>query len=156
MMVDEHKLSLPAKRWLWDHEAISFGLFDDRWPNFALAQQTSPIRVVFSIPTVALPTLFPTGKVPAKHLAYIEWFTSFSQGPVADHLMYKISRSPALGGGLLSSIKYPDSQYPLQCTPPAKIWSWTSSNLGLREGLGDVGDVEAMLKKDLRLQEELL
>ncbi|KAJ7580306.1 hypothetical protein C8J56DRAFT_718911, partial [Mycena floridula] len=37
-------------------------------------------------------------------LAYIEWFTPFSQGPVADHLMYKISRSPALGGGRLSSI----------------------------------------------------
>ncbi|KAJ7593168.1 hypothetical protein C8J56DRAFT_1013320 [Mycena floridula] len=91
------------------------------------------VRVIFSIPKFAIPLLFPPGTAPAKHLAYIEWFTPFASSPAAYHLMYKVSRSMVPEGGRLSSIipiaNIRRSVHLLPKFGPVAPMSWTSSNV---------------------------
>ena len=66
------------------------------------------IRVVFAIPTRAIPALFaglqhPQGNPPV-HLAYVEWFTAIPLQPERHHGLYKISRSLRDGDRLASVI----------------------------------------------------
>jgi hypothetical protein len=62
------------------------------------------IRVIFSIPPKVQAMLFPSNIVPEKHLAYIEWFTKFSERPETHHQMYKICRSMKQGDRVASII----------------------------------------------------
>ena len=47
--------------------------------------------MIFSLPELAQQVLLPSATVD-KHLAYIEWFTPFTQHPLSNHSMYPISR----------------------------------------------------------------
>ncbi|KAH9847806.1 hypothetical protein C2E23DRAFT_740945, partial [Lenzites betulinus] len=62
------------------------------------------IRVVFTIPPRAMDTVFPDPNISRpQHLAYVEWFTAFTQ-PDRDHGMYKVSRCLGEGGVRLASV----------------------------------------------------
>ncbi|KAJ7588269.1 hypothetical protein C8J56DRAFT_1004496 [Mycena floridula] len=90
------------------------------------------VRVMFSIPKKALPVLFHPGTRPPQHLAYIEWFSPFPERPGAHHLLYKVSRSRAAGGGHLSSIvpvaNIHRSAHLLPKFGPVAPVEWTSSS----------------------------
>ncbi|TBU39377.1 hypothetical protein BD309DRAFT_1003767 [Dichomitus squalens] len=61
--------------------------------------QVAQVRIVFKIPKKAIPVLFPKlsdAARPYGHLAYVEWFSPFTN-PEPDHRMYRVSRD--LGGG---------------------------------------------------------
>ncbi|KAL7279210.1 hypothetical protein ACG7TL_007050 [Trametes sanguinea] len=61
------------------------------------------VRLVFKLPRKSHARLFP-GLDPPEHLAYVEWFTAFTQ-PDPIHGMYKISRSiRARDGARLASV----------------------------------------------------
>jgi len=61
------------------------------------------IRCVFTLPSIARDSWFP-GKTPPSHLAYVDWFTPFSDvRPGRDHGLYKIARR-VINGRQRSSI----------------------------------------------------
>ncbi|KAJ4465580.1 hypothetical protein C8R41DRAFT_858310 [Lentinula lateritia] len=47
------------------------------------------VRVIFSLPTRNLGTLFPKSITPPSHLAHVEWFTKFSQKPEPHTGLYR-------------------------------------------------------------------
>ncbi|KAJ7882367.1 hypothetical protein B0H14DRAFT_3755572 [Mycena olivaceomarginata] len=51
------------------------------------------VRVIFSLPDRLARLIFPPNIIPPKHLAYVEWFSSFKPQPEQHHLMYRISRT---------------------------------------------------------------
>jgi hypothetical protein len=61
----------------------------DRYSGLQIAQ----IRVVFHLPTNAVPEVCPSlDTSPATHLAYVEWFSPLARTPDAPHHMYQVSR----------------------------------------------------------------
>ncbi|THU97914.1 hypothetical protein K435DRAFT_886886 [Dendrothele bispora CBS 962.96] len=93
------------------------------------------IRLVFTIAEPALAIILPG--VPharwPKHLAYVEWFSSFSHQVDPNHLLHKVSRVEfSDGGGLASVIDVSDIVRSVPLTPKfGKVAdrSWTSSNV---------------------------
>ena len=63
------------------------------------------VRVVFRIPSGALPALFSNNARPLpRFLAYVEWFTPFPALPCSNHGLYKVKRSLRNGSRLASVI----------------------------------------------------
>ncbi|KAL1698916.1 hypothetical protein EV121DRAFT_284470 [Schizophyllum commune] len=111
-----------------------FDLNDGRaMPTGVQGYRVGRVRAIFSIPQAALEATFRPGVPVPKHLAYVEWYTSFSRRPEPHHRLYKISPSVADGGGVLASIvsihnlKRSVHLFPKfgRQAPP----SWTSSNV---------------------------
>jgi hypothetical protein len=61
------------------------------------------VRVIFSLPGASHPILFPGVQDIPKHLAYIEWYTAFTD-PDPDSFLYKISPLKDRAGGQVCSI----------------------------------------------------
>ncbi|KAJ7795959.1 hypothetical protein B0H14DRAFT_3093459 [Mycena olivaceomarginata] len=78
------------------------------------------VRAVFSLSERVLNVVF-TGPKPAKHLAYVEWFSKFPNAPDLNHKMYKISIIP------VSNIRRSVHLFP-QFGPVAPR-EWTSENV---------------------------
>jgi hypothetical protein len=62
------------------------------------------VRVIFSLPENKSVNLFPSGQLPPRHLAYIEWFSRFQLHPDPHLKLYKVSRSITAYGERLASI----------------------------------------------------
>ena len=56
------------------------------------------VWVVFQIPNVAIPKVFPSPDITVPtHLAYIKWFSPLSMTPDPRHMMHKVSRLTRCG-----------------------------------------------------------
>ena len=56
-----------------------------------LGMRVGQVRVIFSLPETQSKNLFPSGLLPPRHLAYIEWFSRFNLHPDPHLKMYKVS-----------------------------------------------------------------
>lgn len=93
--------------------------------------RVAQVRVIFSIPSSAIPTLFSPGLSPPKHLAYIEWFSPFTT-PEPHHGMYKINRSLKDGDRIASIIPIANIRRSIHLLPkfgPVAPPEWKSSNV---------------------------
>ncbi|KAF7342816.1 hypothetical protein MSAN_01997500 [Mycena sanguinolenta] len=70
----------------------------------AAGYRVAQVRVVFSLNARHLNTLFSRGIVPPKHLAYVEWFSPFTE-PEPDHLMYKCAFTTQVWSGCASRME---------------------------------------------------
>ncbi|KAJ6475861.1 hypothetical protein DFH09DRAFT_952625 [Mycena vulgaris] len=89
------------------------------------------VRVVFPLGSRHLRNLFLPGIVPPKHLAYVEWFSPFTN-PEPDHLMYRINRSMKDGERLVSIIPVGNIRRSIHLLPkfgPVAPPAWKSSNV---------------------------
>ena len=103
--------------------------------NLILGMHVGQVRVIFSLPENQSKTLFPSGLLPPRHLAYIEWFSRFHLHPDPLLKMYKVSRSITADGERLASI-VPVSLiqrsvhlFPKWGRNTEGIASWTSDNV---------------------------
>ncbi|KAF7340672.1 hypothetical protein MSAN_02095200 [Mycena sanguinolenta] len=97
----------------------------------AAGYRVAQVRVIFSLNARHLNTLFSRGIVPPKHLAYVEWFSPFTE-PEPDHLMYKVSRSLKDGDRLSSIIPVANIRRSVHLLPkfgPVAPAEWKSSNV---------------------------
>jgi hypothetical protein len=62
------------------------------------------IRVIFSFPHSSISLLFDDGIEVPQHLAYVEWYSPFSQNPDPNHLLYKITPLKDRDGRCICSI----------------------------------------------------
>lgn len=62
------------------------------------------MRVVFSLPEKGRHLMFSTDVAIPQHLAYVEWYTPFSDAPERHHLLYKISPLRDKEGGHICSV----------------------------------------------------
>ncbi|KAI9068635.1 hypothetical protein FKP32DRAFT_1561245 [Trametes sanguinea] len=90
------------------------------------------VRLIFKLPRKAHARLFP-GFEPPEHLAYVEWFTAFTQ-PDPIHGMYKVSRSVRArdGARLASVIEVRNIRRSCHLIPqfgPVVPRDWLSSNV---------------------------
>ncbi|KAJ7864581.1 hypothetical protein B0H14DRAFT_3084418 [Mycena olivaceomarginata] len=67
--------------------------FDTVLVNTGNGYRIAQVRVIFSLPDRLARLIFPPNIIPPKHLAYVEWFSSFKPQPEQHHLMYRISRA---------------------------------------------------------------
>lgn len=97
-------------------------------PGYRIGQ----VRLVFSIPSQSVETLFPdTPFVPPQHLAYIQWFTPFSNRE-EPHGMYRVTRSTQGGDRLASIVPVSSIRRSIHLLPkfgPIVPREWTSSNV---------------------------
>ncbi|KAJ7862972.1 hypothetical protein B0H13DRAFT_1899820 [Mycena leptocephala] len=93
--------------------------------------RVAQIRVVFSLSARHIRTLFSRGIIPPKYLAYVEWFSPFTE-PEPDHLMYKVNRSLKDGERLASIIPVGNIRRSIHLLPkfgPVAPADWKSSNV---------------------------
>ncbi|KAJ7312551.1 hypothetical protein DFH08DRAFT_791323 [Mycena albidolilacea] len=93
--------------------------------------RVAQVRVVFSLNARHIATLFSPGIVPPKHLAYVEWFSPFTE-PEPDHLMYKVNRSLKDGDRLSSIIPVANIRRSVHLLPkfgPVAPAEWKSTNV---------------------------
>lgn len=64
-----------------------------RTPFLFAGWRVGQVRVIFSISERSSKKVFYNGARPSKHLAYIEWFTSFPSSVHPDTMLYKLSRA---------------------------------------------------------------
>ncbi|KAJ7826125.1 hypothetical protein B0H14DRAFT_3725210 [Mycena olivaceomarginata] len=86
----------------------------------------SPRRILRHLRNLFLP-----GIVPPKHLAYVEWFSPFTN-PEPDHLMYRINRSVKDGERLVSIVPVGNIRRSVHLLPkfgPVAPPAWKSSNV---------------------------
>src|SRR6266851_2212372 len=51
------------------------------------------VRVIFQIPNVAIPQVFPSPEITVPtYLAYVEWFSALSTTPDPQHMIHKVTR----------------------------------------------------------------
>ncbi|KAI0746222.1 hypothetical protein C8Q80DRAFT_1105448 [Daedaleopsis nitida] len=97
--------------------------------------QVAQIHCVFRIPAKALPMLFPNHGHPVsypQHLAYVEWFTPFTDTAHRDHGLYKVARSLRGGHRLASVIPVESIERSCHLIPdfgPVAPRDWTSSTV---------------------------
>lgn len=75
--------------------------------------------------------MFPAEQPPPKYLAYIEWFSKFTD-PIANHGLYKISRSLDRGERVSEIIPLANIRRSIHLIPefgPIAPRTWTSSNV---------------------------
>ena len=91
------------------------------------------IRCIFSLPPLAVELWFPAGNFPHKHLAYVEWFTPFSQAQKdPNSKLFKISQLMGHGERHVSVIPISLIWCSVQLFPkfgPQAPVSWQSSNV---------------------------
>ncbi|KAJ7643458.1 hypothetical protein DFH06DRAFT_999028 [Mycena polygramma] len=93
--------------------------------------RVAQVRVVFSIPPRHIPHLFSPGISPPTHLAYVEWFSPFTE-PEPNHLMYKVHRSCKDGDRIASVISLANIRRSVHLLPkfgPVAPPEWKSSNV---------------------------
>ncbi|KAJ7478845.1 hypothetical protein B0H11DRAFT_1725700 [Mycena galericulata] len=115
------------------------GRFDTALVNDGSGQLTAvagyriaQVRVVFSLKPHHIQGLFRAGVSPPKHLAYVEWFTSFTAQPEPHHLMYKVRRSLKDGDRIASIIPLANIRRSVHLLPkfgPVVPPDWTSTNV---------------------------
>ncbi|KAI0351066.1 hypothetical protein OH77DRAFT_1411790, partial [Trametes cingulata] len=91
------------------------------------------VRMVFKLPRKSHSRLFPNLPEPPEHLAYVEWFTAFTQ-PDPAHGMYKVSRCRRArdGARLASVIEVRHIRRSCHLFPqfgPVAAREWSSSNV---------------------------
>ena len=64
--------------------------------NSAIGYRVAQVRVIFTLPKNEVDRLFGTKDAP-RYLAYVHWFTPFSQ-PNATHGMYRVSHASVVHG----------------------------------------------------------
>ena len=87
---------------------------------------------MFVLSRTAYDALFPQEPFPPRHLAYVEWFTDFTNQPDAIHGLYKIQREVQDGTRLASIIPVKSIRRTVQLFPafgPVVPREWTSSNV---------------------------
>ncbi|KAF8810314.1 hypothetical protein BYT27DRAFT_7209578 [Phlegmacium glaucopus] len=96
-------------------------------------RRVARVRVVFSLSEKVAERLFLPGVRVPRHLAYVEWFSPFSNAPDPNHRMYKVTRSLSSDGSPLSSIvpvaNIFRSVHLLPKFGPVAPVEWTSSNV---------------------------
>ena len=99
-------------------------------PWLCLGYRIGRVRVIFSIPQQHVHGLFANAKPPAQ-LAYIEWFTPFTQ-PDPNHGLYKISKAMKNGLRHTSIIPLDHIRRTIQLFPSFGATvpeDWTSENV---------------------------
>ncbi|KAJ3888376.1 hypothetical protein GG344DRAFT_53755 [Lentinula edodes] len=77
---------------------------EDGSGEFLQGMQIGRVRVIFSLPTRNLGTLFPKSIAPPSHLAYVEWFTKFSQKPEPHTGLYRVKPQLCKDGSRATSV----------------------------------------------------
>ncbi|KAJ6492474.1 hypothetical protein C8R47DRAFT_430764 [Mycena vitilis] len=94
--------------------------------------RVAQVRAVFSFKPQHIKSLFPSDASPPAYLAYIEWFSPFSDNPEPHHLMYKIKRSLKDGSRMVSVIPVANIRRSVHLIPkfgPVAPPEWTSNNV---------------------------
>ena len=91
------------------------------------------MKVIFSLSSHAAQILTTNNNPFPRYLAYVEWFTPFTQSPQVHHLLYRIKRSVISNGHRLASvIPLHNIRRGIQLFPsfgPVAPREWTSSNV---------------------------
>ena len=91
------------------------------------------IRVVFSLPERSIPLLLPNINEVPKHFAYVEWYTTFTEDPEPDSLLFKVSPlKDATGGRICSIVPIANIRRSVQLLPKfgaVTPQEWTSSTV---------------------------
>ena len=91
------------------------------------------VRVIFSLPQRSLALLFPAGDQIPKHLAYVEWYSAFTDEPEPNSRLLKIlPLKDRDGGGICSIIPLANIRRSVQLIPKfgaVAPQEWTSSKV---------------------------
>lgn len=87
---------------------------------------------MFSLPSDKIDTLFPPNVPPPKHLAYVEWFTKFSQLPEASSGLYRVKKDMVDGTSVASIVSLDAIKHSIHLYPKwggAVPQAWTSETV---------------------------